>query len=125
MPAINQFEMHPYLTHKPLLEQCKKYGITPQSWGPLGGGKIDPKEGLLGNPIIAKIGEKYGKSNAQIILRWNIDIGVVCIPKSVTPSRIKANIDVFDFALTKDEIAAIDNLNQDLHYGAHPDTFNF
>jgi len=126
VPAINQYEMHPHLTQKPLLAHCQKYGIIPQSWSPLGGTRPDSvKEGLLDNPMLIKIAEKYGKSTAQVILRWNIDLGIVCIPKSVTPSRIRANIDIFDFSLTPDEVAAIDGLNQDKRFGADPDNFDF
>jgi len=125
VPALNQYEMHPLLTRKPLLAHCKKHGIVSQSWGPLGGSDPDNKVSLLDNPVIAKIAEKYGKSPAQVILRWNIDIGVVCIPKSITPSRIKANIDVFDFALTGEDIAVIDGLNKDARFGPDPDTFDF
>ena len=126
VPAVNQIELYPRLTQKPLLKHCKKYGITPQSWGPLGGTRpADVKEGLLEDSTLVKIAEKYNKSTAQVILRWNIDLGIVCIPKSVTPSRIKANFDIFDFALTPEEIAAIDGLNQDKRLGAHPDNFDF
>ncbi|MCL2572292.1 MAG: aldo/keto reductase [Defluviitaleaceae bacterium] len=125
VPALNQYEMHPLLTRKPVLETCKKYGITPQSWGPLGGSKPENKDNLLENPTLQKIANKYNKSTAQIILRWNIDLGIVCIPKSVTPSRIKANIDVFDFKLTSDEIVAIDALNQDARFGGDPNNFDF
>jgi len=125
VPAINQFEMHPMLTQKPLIKHCKKHGITPQSWGPLGGSRPENKESMLGNSVLAEISQKYGKSPAQIILRWNIDLGVVCIPKSTTPSRIKENFEVFDFELTPEEIAAIEGLNQDLRFGSDPDTFTF
>jgi diketogulonate reductase-like aldo/keto reductase len=125
-PAVNQIEMHPYLTQKPLLDICKAEGIAPQSWSPLGGGNMgDVKENLLTHRTLTEIGEKYGKSAAQVILRWNIDLGVIAIPKSVTASRIQANIDIFDFALTAEEIAAIDALNQDQRTGPDPDNFNF
>ena len=125
VPAINQFELHPLLTQKPLLECCKSYGITPQSWGPLGGSNPENKESLLENKSLTEIADKYGKSAAQVILRWNIDLGIVCIPKSVTPSRIKVNFDIFDFALTPEEIALIDGLNKNQRFGADPDNFDF
>ena len=125
VPAVNQFEMHPRLTQKPLIAHCKKYGIAPQSWSPLGGSKPENKETLLENPVLKGIAEKYGKTVAQVILRWNVDLGVICIPKSATPSRIRENIDVFDFTLTPDEIAAIDALNQDVRFGPDPDNFDF
>ena len=125
VPAMNQIELHPMLTQKPLLEVCKKYGIAPQSWSPLGGSKPGNKENLLENKVLVNIAKKYGKSPAQVILRWNIDLGIVCIPKSVTPSRIKENFDIFDFTLTAEDIAAIDGINSDHRFGAHPDNFTF
>ena len=124
VPAMNQIELHPRLTQKPLLEVCRAEGIAPQSWSPLGGGRdFDFKENLFTNPVLTKIGEKYGKTAAQVILRWNIDQGIVAIPKTVTPARLKSNIDIFDFALTADEISAIDALNADQRTGPDPDNF--
>ena len=127
VPAVNQVELHPFLTQKPLLEYCKNLNIAPQSWGPLGGtlGRYGVRESLLENDVIKSIGAKYGKTAAQVILRWNIDSGIVAIPKSTTPGRIKENIDIFDFSLTKDEIEAIDSLNKDQRVGSDPDTFDF
>ncbi|MCL2421625.1 MAG: aldo/keto reductase [Defluviitaleaceae bacterium] len=127
VPVMNQIEMHPRLTQKPLIEFCKNMDIIPQSWSPLGGTSWegDMRDSLLENDVIKAIGAKYGKSTAQVILRWNIDLGIVTIPKSVTPSRIKDNIDIFDFALTAEDIAAIDALNKDQRVGPDPDTFNF
>ena len=128
VPAMNQIEMHPWLTQKPLIKFCNSLDIVPESWSPLGGtawqdGKV--RENLLENEVIKAIGDKYGKSTAQVILRWNIDLGVVTIPKSVTPSRIRDNINIFDFSLTPDEITAIDALNKDQRVGPNPDDFNF
>ena len=127
VPAMNQIELHPTLTQKPLLAFCKSLGIVPESWSPLGGtaGTWNVKENMLENEVIKSIGAKYGKSPAQVILRWNIDLGIVAIPKSVTPSRIKDNINIFDFALAPDEIAAIDALNKDQRVGPDPDNFSF
>jgi len=127
VPAMNQIELHPFLTQKPLIALCTAEGIIPESWSPLGGGggAKDIKDNLLTNPTIADIGKKYGKSIAQVILRWNIELGIVTIPKSVNPERIKANIDIFDFALTPDEISAIDALNKNQRTGPDPDNFNF
>ena len=121
VPVLNQIEMHPELTQKELLEYCVKNDIAPQSWSPLGASKNN----LLSKEELIKIGEKYGKTAAQVILRWNMDIGVITIPKSVTPSRIKDNINIFDFELTKDEIKIIDGLNKNSRVGADPDTFTF
>jgi diketogulonate reductase-like aldo/keto reductase len=78
---------------------------------------------MFTNDTIMKIAKKYNKSAVQIILRWNIDLGIVTIPKSVTPARIKENIDIFDFALTRDEIFAIDDLNKNHRTGPNPDDF--
>lgn len=128
VPAVNQIELHPLLTQKPLLEVCRNEGIAPQAWSPLGGTLVDTsdvRENLLTNEILMKIGEKYGKSSAQVILRWNIDLGIITIPKSATPSRIKANMDIFDFTLTTSEISTIDAINKDMRRGPNPDNFNF
>jgi len=126
VPVMNQIEMHPRLTQKPLIEFCKSVDIIPESWSPLGGTWPDGiQDSLLDNEVLVKIGEKYGKSSAQVILRWNIELGVVTIPKSVTPSRIKDNINIFDFKLTAEDIAAIDALNMDRRVGPDPDNFNF
>ena len=127
VPALNQIELHPRLTQKPLLKFCRDSGITVESWSPLGGhwdsGGV--KDNLLENEVLLAIGKKYSKSAAQVILRWNIELGIVAIPKSVTPGRIKENIDIFDFELTHEDIKAIDNLNKDLRAGPDPDNFNF
>ena len=120
-PVMNQIELHPELSQKPLVKWCQENNIIPQSWSPLGASKND----LLNNPTLVEIGKKYSKTPAQVILRWNIDLGIVTIPKSVTPSRIKENFEIFDFQLTADEIAQIDNLNKDARTGADPDNFNF
>ena len=123
VPAVNQFEMNPLLSQKPLIEYCKNLGIVPQSWSPLGGANSVAE--ILKNETLNAIGKKYNKSAAQVILRWNIDLGVVVIPKSATKSRIADNFNVMDFKLTADEIAQIDALNQDKRSGADPETFNF
>ena len=127
VPAMNQIELHPFLTQKPLLELCKAEGIAPQSWSPLGGSgsSAEIKDNLLTHPVLAEIGKKYGKSIAQVILRWNIDLGIIAIPKSVNPERIKANISIFDFKLTPDEISTIDALNKNQRTGPDPDNFSF
>lgn len=121
VPVINQVELHPELSQKPLIKYCKENNIVPEAWSPLGASK----NSLLQNPVISEIAEKYGKSTAQIILRWNMEVGVVAIPKSVTPSRIKENFEIFDFELTQDDILKIDSLNKDKRVSADPDNFNF
>ena len=126
VPAMNQIELHPRLSQKPLMAACFAEGIIPQAWSPLGGGRdFDFKEKLLNNETLVRLAAKYGKTVAQVILRWNIDLGVVTIPKSVTPSRIRENFDIFDFALTAEEVAEIDALNQDTRTGPDPDDFSF
>ena len=127
VPALNQIELHPRLTQKPLIKFCRDLGVTVESWSPLGGhwdsGGL--KDNLLDNEVLLSIGRKYGKTPAQVILRWNIELGIVAIPKSVTPERIKQNIAIFDFGLTADEVLAIDGLNKNQRGGPDPDNFNF
>ena len=127
VPALNQIELHPRLTRKPLVKYCEQLGITVESWSPLGGSWESGglKDNLLENETLQAIATKYSKTVAQIILRWNIELGIVAIPKSVTPSRIKENIDIFDFNLTAEDITVIDNLNMDRRGGPDPDNFNF
>lgn len=121
VPVMNQIELHPDLSQKTIIDYCKEHGIIPQAWSPLGAAKNT----LLENPLLISIGKKYGKTPAQVILRWNIDCGVVTIPKSVTPSRIKENISIFDFELTQEEVTQIDGLNKNKRTGADPDNFSF
>lgn len=127
VPVLNQVELHPMLTQKNVINYCKGLDIAVQSWAPLGGRResCSLKDNLLDNEVLVNIGKKYGKSAAQVVLRWNIDLGLITIPKSTTPSRIKENIDIFDFQLDADDIKAIDALNQNQRVGADPDTFDF
>jgi len=126
VPVINQIELHPRLTQKPLIKYCRDRNIIPESWSPLGGSNPgEVKNKIVQEPVIETIGKKYGKSPAQVILRWNIDLGIVTIPKSINPSRIRENLDIFDFKLTSDEIASIDALNTNQRTGGDPDNFNF
>lgn len=115
VPAVNQVEIHPYLSQKELIAFCKRYDIQIQAWSPLMKGRE-----ALEDETIVKIANVHGKSPAQVILRWHLQNGVAVIPKSVTPSRIKENIQVFDFTLTKEEMAAIDALNRDERTGSDP-----
>lgn len=107
-PAINQFECHPYLTQEPLIAFCEKEGIACEAWGPLGG-KGSP---LVDDPGLASIGEKYGKSAAQVILRWNVQRGVIVLPKSVHKERILANSRIFDFTLNDADMKAVSAMNK-------------
>jgi 2,5-diketo-D-gluconate reductase A len=118
VPAINQIELHPRFQQKALRDYHAKEGIATEAWSPLGQGR------LLDEPAIAAIAKKYGKSPAQVILRWHLDIGNVVIPKSVTPARIVENFNVFDFKLAAEDIAAIATLDDaNGKIGPDPDTF--
>ncbi|MDR1360122.1 MAG: aldo/keto reductase [Deltaproteobacteria bacterium] len=118
-PVINQFECHPYLTQEPLIAFCEKQGIACEAWGPLGGRGAP----LASNPELAAIGENYGKSAAQVILRWNLQRGVRFLPKSVHQERILANSQLFDFTLSAADMQAIGALNQNkrLNLSLDPD----
>lgn len=114
-PMVNQIELHPQLTQEPLREYCAANDIAVTSWSPLARGR------LLEDPVLAKIAATHEKSIAQIVIRWHLQSDLIVIPKSVTPSRIKENAQVFDFSLTQKEMKAIDGLNQDWRSGTHPD----
>ena len=107
IPAVNQVELHPFFAQEDALKVMKEYGVTPEAWGPFAEGK----HGIFTHPVLTKIGNKYGKTAAQVALRWNIQRGVVVIPKSVHIERIKANIDVFDFELTREDMDKISALS--------------
>ncbi len=119
IPAVNQIELHPHLQQHASREFHAEQGIATEAWSPLGSGK-----GLLEVPAIIAIAQKHGRSPAQIVLRWHIQLGNVVIPKSVTPSRIKENIDVFGFELDPEDMAAISALNEDRRIGPDPATFD-
>ena len=114
-------EIHPKLTQKQLLEDCKKRKIQIEAWSPLGA----LKNNILENEVLLKIAEKYNKTPAQIILRWDIECGIVTIPKSSNAQRQKQNINIFDFSLTIEDIRAIDNINENERTGSDPDNFTF
>jgi diketogulonate reductase-like aldo/keto reductase len=127
VPAVNQVELHPFFTQQPLRAFHAAHGITTEAWSPLGGIHVyrpaDPNAVLntLEHPRVISIAAKYGKTPAQVVLRWHNEHGVVAIPKSVKPHRIKENIDVFDFELTADEVAALDALNTGIRGGPDPE----
>ena len=106
-PAVNQIECHPFFQQDDAKEICREYGVQTEAWAPFAEGK----RGIFNNETLTKIGEKYNKSAAQVILRWNIDRGVIVIPKSTHEERIAQNIDVFDFRLTKEDMDAISALD--------------
>lgn len=120
-PVTNQVEMHPYLPLDDLVAFCKDNDIVCEAWSPLGSRKIP----LLQEPILKEIGDKYDKSPAQVVLRWDIQRGVVAIPKSSNEDRLAANIDIFDFELTDEDIKRITSLNKNYRTGAHPDLIEF
>lgn len=114
MPVLDQIERHPLLSQQPMLKFNRDHHIITQAWSPLGRGKI------LDNPVLKKIGQAHNKSAAQVVLRWHLQSGVAFIPKSVHSDRIKQNINIYDFQLTKDEMAQIDQLNQYQRVGKEP-----
>lgn len=118
-PVINQVEYHPRLTQKELQAFCQKHDIQLEAWSPLMQGQ------LLENDVLQEISRKYGKSVAQVILRWDLQNGVVTIPKSTKEHRIIENSSVFDFELTKEDMERIDGLNENLRVGPDPDHFDF
>lgn len=113
VPTVNQIEVHPYTQQRELQDFNRAHGILTQAWSPIGGLRTYSNgDTPLTNPTIVAIGEAYGKSPAQVMLRWHIQEGRQVIPKSVKPARIAENFDVFDFELSGDELAAIDALEQ-------------
>lgn len=124
VPAINQIEVHPYFRQSALLEANASHGIVSQAWSPIGGITFyrDGSHGsTLEDPTIVKIAGDHDKSAAQVMLRWHLQQGRQVIPKSVTPSRIAENFDVFDFELSADELAAIDALDTGVRGGPEPE----
>lgn len=118
-PMVNQVECHPRLTQKEVQAFCKEQGIQLEAWSPLMQGE------LLDNEVLQAIATKHGKSVAQVILRWDIQNGIVTIPKSTKEHRIVENSTVFDFELTEEEMNQIDGLNQNHRVGPDPDNFDF
>ena len=111
-PAIDQIELHPYGQRREVVDLCNKYNIKVEAWYPLAHGEKE----LLENPIFTKIGKKYNKTNAQVILRWHIQKGYIIFPRSRNPVHIAENINIFDFNLTKDEMDEIDSLDKQKLY---------
>lgn len=116
-PAVNQYEMHPYLQQADLRKFCQDNAIAVTAWAPIMKGRV------LNVPELVAIGEKYGKSAVHVTLRWLLQLDVIAIPKSVNQSRIESNADLFDFELTDDEIATINALDKAERLGSHPDSF--
>ena len=106
-PAVNQVELHPFFQQEDALALMKEYGVIPEAWGPFAEGN----HGIFTHPVLTKIGEKYGKSAAQTALRWNVQRGVVVIPKSVHKDRMEQNMDIWDFSLSEEDMAEIAKLD--------------
>lgn len=115
MPVLDQLEVHPWLTEKPMLKFNAEHNIITQAWSPLGRGK------RLDDPVLLKLAAAHGKTPAQIILRWHLQNGIAIIPKSVHQDRIKANADIFDFKLSPAEMQQIDGLNTNHRISKEPE----
>jgi 2,5-diketo-D-gluconate reductase A len=118
IPAINQIELHPWLPQTQLRDIDARLGVKTEAWSPLGSGR------LIDDPVITEVAAKHGKSPAQVMVRWSIQLGNIVLPKSVTPARIEQNIDVFDFVLDDADMAAIATLESGRRTGPNPDDFN-
>ena len=119
-PAVNQMELHPRFAQTELRAYHAEHGIATEAWSPIGQGN-----GLLDDPVLAGLAEKHGKTPAQVVLRWHVQLGNIVFPKSMTPERMRENIDVFDFELADDDVQAISALDRSPagRQGPNPDTF--
>ncbi|MFI1988458.1 aldo/keto reductase [Actinoplanes sp. NPDC020271] len=118
IPAVNQIEVHPALQQRDAQDADRELGVVTEAWSPLA------QAGVLDNPAVTRIADAVGRTPAQVVLRWHVQQGRVIIPKSVTPSRIRENLALFDFELSAEQLAAIDALESDGRTGPHPDFFN-
>ncbi len=116
-PVMDQLELHPFLSQVEMSEYLDKHNIKIESWAPLARASKE----LFENETIESLASKYNKTSGQIVLKWHLENGKIIIPKSVQPERIKENIDLFDFSLTKDEIISIDKLNKNVRTSRNPD----
>lgn len=116
VPAVNQIELHPFLSQEAIRSFCREHGIFVEAWSPLMKGRD-----ALTEPVITEIAMHHDKTPAQVVLRWHLQHEIIAIPKSVTPSRIQENLDVFDFVLSADEMKHIDQLNRNERTGSNPD----
>lgn len=121
VPAVNQIEVHPYLTNERVRTYNRERGIATEAWSPIAQGKV------LDDEVITRIAGKLGKTPAQVVLRWHIQRGDIVFPKSVSPDRVKSNFEIFDFELADDDMASITGLDrgENGRTGAHPDTFDY
>lgn len=118
VPAINQVELHPWLPQRAVRAVDAEFGILTEGWSPLGSGR------LIADPTLQAIADRHGVSTAQVMIRWQVQLGNVVLPKSVTAERIRSNIDVFGFSLDADDLAQIDSLASGQRTGPDPDVFN-
>ena len=116
-PAVNQIEVHPYLTQDPLRAFCAEHQIAVEGWSPIGRGRV------LDDPEIVTIARRIGRTPAQVVLRWHIERGDIIFPKSVSPERIRENFALFDFELSGEDVETISALNRDQRFGPDPDHF--
>ena len=116
-PAVNQIEVHPYLTQDEVRGFCAEHGIAVEAWSPIAQGAV------LDDPMVKEIAGRVGRTPAQVVLRWHIERGDIVFPKSVTPERIVENISIFDFELSGPDVEAITALNRNERTGPDPDTF--
>jgi 2,5-diketo-D-gluconate reductase A len=119
VPAVNQVELHPMLQQQELREAHSQLGIATEAWSPLGQGS------LLSNPTVTAVAEQHGKTPAQVLIRWHMQLGNIVIPKSVTPERIVSNFDVFDLELSEQDMASISSLGDGTRLGPDPRTYDF
>ncbi|MGO4203497.1 aldo/keto reductase [Rhodococcus sp. TAF43] len=130
LPAVDQVELHPHLPQHAIRDFSALHGIAVESWSPLGGtsnsgwGNASKPNTLLDDPVITRIGERHGKSAAQVLIRWHLQNGLIVIPKSVHDNRIAQNFDVLDFELTDRDLADIATLDDGVRVGFHPDEMN-
>lgn len=117
VPAVNQIELHPKLAQVQLRKYHAAHGIATEAWSPIAKGEV------LADPTVTGLAEKYGRTPAQVVLRWQVQLGNIVFPKTINPDRMRENIDVFDFELSADDMAAIESLNNDYRTGPDPDTF--
>jgi len=119
VPSVNQVEFHPFLVQPELIRFCQNHQIQVEAWSPLMQGQI------FSNKVVLKLAEKYQKTTAQIVLRWDLQHGVVTIPKSTHPNRILENSQIFNFDLSQADMDVLDGLDEDKRVGPDPDNFNF
>jgi 2,5-diketo-D-gluconate reductase A len=119
VPSVNQIELHPFLQQAEVRAFHAEHGIATEAWSPLAKGGE-----LLGHPVVTALAERHGRTPAQVVLRWHLQLGNIVIPKSATPSRIAENLALFDFALADEDLAQLSTLHNGTRTSPHPDTFN-